>query len=257
VFDSRVLGPALPYRERKSLSQVAFTIGGHYLLRREREFELGPRDILGESSFPWDERRWGDDFAVLVVEWGDAHGDALSPVATLGSLDARDRERLASFTADLTNGMLEGEPAADRVVGLVDQLRAMGVPLARTNATALREGITPAQHRFARALSELESQLPAKPMWCDLEATLGRSPRQLRRSIDAVLGMLGRPTGGFRRWLNGLRVRTGALLATADGAPIEEVATAVGYGSARSLIFAMRELGLESPGALRRLAREG
>jgi AraC-like DNA-binding protein len=82
-------------------------------------------------------------------------------------------------------------------------------------------------------------------------ATMGVTPREFDRYARLFLSSFGIMGEGWREVSRHLRLKLAIIFLSASGATINEVARAVGYGSAEAMIRAFRDEGLPPPGVLR------
>lgn len=114
--------------------------------------------------------------------------------------------------------------------------------------------------RFERpsaALDRALSLLDAQPMTVDLEQTLGLSARQVSRVVSELNARYGFNAGTWRDARNRRRLLVATALLSRPGRAIEDVARAVGYGSAIALCHAFANASLPSPASIAELVREG
>ena len=199
-------------------------------------------------GFP-DERWEGSPFIALVVEWEPPPGERPPPwiVARLGAID---RARAHAWAAQLEAASAPPVAAAALVVELLAWLRGHGIAVAPVD-DRLDAPIAPATRALADALGAALSDLAARPMLVDLERTLARSARHLRRDFAAFDRYYAFPGGAsWHRVLHRWRLSVATSLMTAPGATTEGVAATLGYGSPRAFCLAMHQIGLPSPGAI-------
>jgi AraC-like DNA-binding protein len=87
-----------------------------------------------------------------------------------------------------------------------------------------------------------------------IASTLDMSIRQVGRDAKDLTKTFGF-TGGYREWLLVLRLRTAALLLSAPGATVADVARLAGYGSAIAMARAFRDAKLPAPSAVQDTVR--
>jgi AraC-like DNA-binding protein len=93
-------------------------------------------------------------------------------------------------------------------------------------------------------------------MLVDLETTLGRSSRHLRRGLGELHRIYDFPGGSWHQLLHWWRLTVATTLMTARDATTELVAGVLGYGSPRAFCLAMAQAGLPSPGRIARTAEQ-
>ena len=146
---------------------------------------------------------------------------------------------------DAARAMLDG--ANDRLDDLLARLAAASA-LRDLRGTLMSEE----PEHFVRLWSALEPLFQAQGAATSakqLAAKLGLSLRQTGRDAKELAATFGMK--GYREALLVLRLRTAALLLSAQGATIGQVADAVGYGSAIAMARAFRDAKLPSPSAIR------
>jgi AraC-like DNA-binding protein len=245
VVDTAVVDSML---SRNPNAHVTIPLSGEFVLRQGRETSVGVGSVVVEQSISHDERWEGRVFSALVVEWKPERAMAAREIAPIG---AADRGALVGFAERLAHGGLRGPEAQQDCADLLSRLAALGVPV---SCSGLLE--EPAEsggaQRFLDALGEHESNLRGQPMWVDLERSLGRSERHLRRGFPQSLALLGRNESiSYRRQMRSLRMRLAASFVASEGTTVERVAASLGYGSARALLLAMKQAGLPTPAEIR------
>jgi hypothetical protein len=121
---------------------------------------------------------------------------------------------------------------------------------------ALGDLVIPPSPRVARvgaAIDGVLSRTGARPMVVDLTRALGCSERQARYLVGEYVEAYA--LQGATEWRTLVNVWTtylAGLLMTANGATTEGVAGLLGYGSPNALCHALTNVGLPSPGELRR-----
>lgn len=221
---------------------------------RERWLERG--DVsLQAWGFP-DERWEGERFEAIALEWMPSWSEARLEEWTIGALPPRELERLAAWGRVVVEHDLSPERAAAHFAELLVLLSSAGLPIRRAAAPELIDPLTPAARHLAAALSASLADLSQRPMLVDLEGTLGRSARHLRRGLGELNQLYSLPGGSWQKLLHWWRLTMASTLMTAPGATTEQVSAVLGYGSPRAFCLAMAQAGLPSPGRIARIVRE-
>lgn len=251
-FDSGALGVLGPRGPRAG--HINIQLDGMLLSRRwELEQTIAARSLAVDPRIYWNERWIGPAFRVLVIEWDREYGPVPAEFSQ-GNISVRDHARLSAI-ADV----IERAPEPRAVASAVEQLDALlcangvridGLEALRRSVASERDAVT------ARWLSALRSALHTQPSWVDAVQSTGRSERQLRRDVAALSARLGLNADGLRTLLVRERVLSAALLLSARGASVTEVARSVGFGTARALGLALERAGLPSASALSAAGRD-
>jgi hypothetical protein len=143
------------------------------------------------------------------------------------------------------------------VAALFAALHALGMvsvcPEAGELGRAAADGVVAVGAAMDRALSDLS----ARPMSVDIEASLRRSAAQTRRLVHRHGRSLPGPEStSWRRQRNLWRMYIGALLMTSPRAETHAVARVLGYGSAAAFCHAFASAGLPSPGNIRHVVKQ-
>ena len=243
-------------RFMRASAQLTIVLDGAFCVRRggiEREVAAGW--ALPDAVRVFDERWMGERFRALVIEWDERNGDALE-LGTPFAPSAQDRARFSAFADMLLAGGARGGEAAHAMQGLQRALAAMGLPLRGFDSQFIGHP-SPAQ-ALLDGLSRSWTSFDMQPMWSDLSAWCGRSERQLRRDTDQLLRCWDTPGIDTLRARN-RRFRTDLAISllSAKNATVEQVASSVGYGSARALVTAFSQLGMATPSEIRQLLLAG
>lgn len=205
-----------------------------------------------ELSRPITEAHAGTRSRVLLLEWEhDVLGGRRSEVLEVHRLGRRDRERLAALATEL-----ERTPSAKVGEGILDVLRAAGLPFERLSAADLDRHPTSARDQavadgVARSLSRLED-LPAID---EIGEALRMHTRTLHRQLDAIAEAYLLAFSHWRSALHAARVLAALRMLAAPGATTEHVARLAGFRSPVALCHTFAEAGLPSPGVLAKAAR--
>lgn len=251
-LDSSVLGVLGPAGPRAG--HINIQLDGALLSRRwDLEQTITERSLAVDPRIYWNERWIGPVFRVLVIEWDAEYGPVPSAFSQ-GIVSTLDHQRLSAI-ADVLERSREAHLAAAALEELDALLAANGVRLhgleaLRRSVSSERDAVT------ARWLSALRSALHTQPSWIDAVQSTGRSERQLRRDVAALCERLGLAADGLRALLVRERVVSAALLLSARGASVTEVARSVGFGTARALGLALERAGLPSASALTASGRD-
>lgn len=186
------------------------------------------------------------DSLILSVDWA------------LGSLGARIPRGLPTGQLatpahkeliDHANAIIAGDVAV--VPRVLDVLRTEGVPLDPIRSDDLPLSIDEEDRAVVAALTQAMCNLGASPMSVDLERTLARSRRHVVDSVRRVASRFGLNGSDWRSLRDRFRLNAAAVLCTHANARTENVARAVGYGSARALCHALARAGLPTASAMR------
>lgn len=239
-FDSTVLLPAFPMHVGTAIS---FQLSGRLHLQ-DRSSTLHEDCWMIEPKYAWREIWEGGVFRVLMLEWSQ---NVLVDEAYLGRVTSSFQEPLRALADAIESGQAaEAESLLPAVLNTLsaEGLKVPPIPQAPSSAA------------FTRALEVLNAartSLHAQPQWVDA-AVHGRSERQLRRDLAAFFQAHQMPDLGYRDLL--LRERlTGATSLLGSNHRIEQVASAVGYGSSTALGLALSRAGLPSATDLQRRLR--
>ena len=207
-------------------------------------------------------RMQSQDVLCLGIEWNLGTLGTSAPTGLpTGALDARDREALTASAEALLAGDEEGHGgplgrgSSIRIIAdVLTRLRAAGLPFDVWRARDIVAPVPEPCQRVARALGRALSRLDLRPSSRDLEAELGVSRRRVA-DLVAEFGARFGINGGrdWRTMRDQWRLVMSVMAMSNPRARTEDVARAVGYGSANALCHACREAGLPSPGAVRGL----
>jgi hypothetical protein len=251
-FDSEALGhsPTLP----KRAAHLAIPLEGGLLYRRSRrEVSIDAGSLVIEPGVPWNERWISPSFRVLVIDWNTQVGPSVQHLS-VSRLSVRDRVRLSSIADAIEQGV-GCEPMCAVFAELDALLRSLGVEL-DSLAGMMRDRPSSRDEQTAAMLSHLRSRLWEQPAWIDGVNLAGRSERQLRRDVRALLAGLAMDVNGLRTLLATERVLSAASLLSSKGARVHDVARSVGFGTSRALALALDRAGLPTATALAANARD-
>lgn len=193
----------------------------------------------------------------LSIEWNLGSLGTSAPVGLPdGTLSASSLEELTRAS----QALLAPAPRAEAVgilARILARLRADGLPFDTWRARDLASPAAPAHQRVADAVGRALSRLDAKPSLADLQAELGLSRRRVGDLVGEVSTRYGLNGSDWRSLRDRWRLSSAVLAMSNAEARTEDVAAAVGYGSANALCQAFNDASLPSPrlvrGALDRL----
>lgn len=251
--DASVLGSFSPPTSR--VGYINIQLDGALVARRASgEHVIPARSLALDPSVHWDERWIGPDFRVLAIEWDEGYGPA--PTAfSQGTLTNLDHGRISAI-ADAIAHESDPERGALALDALDRLLRANGVAIDGLRSLA-RSTEDPRDVRTARLLSTLRCALHAQPTWIDAVLASGRSERQLRRDVAALIARLDLRSDGLRALLVRERIVSASVLLSARGVSVADVARSVGFGTSRALGLALERAGLPTATRIASLARDG
>jgi hypothetical protein len=239
----------------KRAGQITIQLDGTLVARRPSgEHTIDRGSIAVDPHLRWNERWIGPSFRALVVEW-DCPAGPPPPALALAPLSARDHARLSNV-ADAIEQHADRDRSINAVTELDAALRALGLPSngLRSLATSTE---SPRDIATADLLSSMRSSLGSQPAWIDGVSATGRSERQLRRDVTALLSRLQMPTTSLRSLRARERLVSAAQLLSVKGVTVAEVARCVGFGSSRALSIALERAALPTATAIMALARDG
>lgn len=147
----------------------------------------------------------------------------------------------------------ESEAAVAGAIGRVfARLRAEGVPFDAWQARDLVVPVPAALQRVADVVGAALSNIHRAPGTKDLELALGVSRRRVSSLIGDLASRYGMNGMDWRTMRDRWRVMSSLLAMSHPDARTEDVAAAVGYGSANAFCHAYRQASLPSPGSVRR-----
>ncbi len=189
--------------------------------------------------------RWEDGVILITVEWdGPLPGGYRIGPCTEATRAAGLRFLEVLAAADDRSGDQRA------LAALLEGLRRDGFPIPEITPLEPPEAAVRAAHMLNHALAHLDRA----PMWVDF--TSERSERQWRRDLKESNPWLGLLGGSFRHTLNAIRLLFAASLLTVPNVTLKEVAQALGYGTDRALLQAMRRAKM-SPTKIRALTAGG
>ncbi len=182
------------------------------------------------------------ELALPVAALRHPPGLATSPIeasattwaAIAALVDAREPVTQTAAMAQVLGGLL-----ADGV---------LAAPLAASIVVDEPERIT----RIWRAVAPLYGRFETSASLTQLQDATGLSLRQLGRDIPAFLTAFNLTTRNFRDLARVMRLRAAAILLSAPGASVGDVATTVGYASLDAMARAFRDAKLPPPTDVRR-----
>jgi hypothetical protein len=247
-FDSCVLSCGLRARLARYRSTMQVVLKGRLVVRRATELSVGPGQGIAEWHHEWDERWCGDEFEVLVVEWGEAIGERAPVIPSIFDLPASPLSTLADLGRCLLKDAVVSRARLDSVQSALGELGVRLVPF-RSLPPAPSFG-QPAASALSKVFSNLQ-----KASHVQIAEHLGCTQRHTRRVLEQVAPWIDadESIGRFREALRAERVQAAAQLLTAKGPSLEEVSSSVGYGSVRAMLRAFEALGVASPSRIRRL----
>jgi len=107
------------------------------------------------------------------------------------------------------------------------------------------------------AIATFFERLHMSPTIAELTDLAGVSSRQVSRDLEKLFETFGIRGEGWRATILQWRLRMAAMLLSANGAQVNEVAAFVGYGSTEAMAHAFRDVGLPSPSEVRSALRPG
>lgn len=229
VYDAGALGSSRS-TVASFKNDLTLVLAGTWIDRRDGEHRLHAGQARWGPTARSLSDRWEDDARLLTLEWDEpvvtAHEerDFSGPVQSAA-------ERYVSAVTEATR-----DEAVPPLLELIDELRAAGFPVPQVTP----EIPPPEAVRAAEMLNQALMHLDEVPMWVDF--TNGRSERQWRRDLTRAAPWIGLLEGSFRATLNTIRVHYATGLLGVPGVERDEVARALGYGSGRALMTALRRL---------------
>lgn len=239
VSDDAVLLPVFP-RTGPDRGFVTVILEGRALVRTaEGKRRLAPGDTFhlpSKLGFQW---RFEADpvYRSLVVDVGIERPDV--PV------DPGWAPPLVEPAETLWRALREGsDPVMPAVAAYLAHLAAAGAPF---TPPPLDGDVPPGLAAVSAALDAQICDLSTRPMQVDLEARLGRSPRQVSRLVRALHRRYGFNADGWIDARNRHRLMLAAALLADPERRVRDVAAAVGYGSPQSMARAFAHAGLPAP----------
>lgn len=253
VMDSRAaprpacLRPSSAGHDRP-VGQLTVALQGGFVVRRGREQVFADRCGAADAVEVWDERWDGQPFRALVIEWDGRHGE---PLRQLGDVPLTADEH--RFFGDLADRVDRGDGGEGLAATAIERLRAIGLPLVRSEAMPTSTP-PPGAAQLVTAAGRLLGRLDRSPSIVDLSTATALEERELRRRLRR-LGPWLALHASWRAMLHDNRMTMAASLATAPGATLEIMALALGYGAPSAMLAAMRAAGLPPPSQIRALTR--
>jgi AraC-like DNA-binding protein len=234
------------HRRARPTEQVVVVLEGDLHVRRAGVTRtVGPGSALLESSHAWDER-WEGPLSLVAIEWEVApDAERRREVTQLGRHEAAFFQSIARELREVESGG-DATLLATRLRG---GLRALGLPTWEADPRA--EPPPEGTQRILDAYMSVVSHLERQPMWCDLEASLGLSARQLRRQLEDRERWLWMGATGFRATLRLQRCLAAAHFLSCNELSVSTVARSLGYSSTEALALALKQEGLPGPRELR------
>lgn len=188
----------------------------------------------------------------LSVEWNLGSLGTSAPVGLPeGTLSASSLGELTLASEEL----LAFEPRPDAAVGvlarILARLRADGLPFDTWKARDLAAPAPPSLQRVADAVGRALSRLHARPSVADLQAELGLSRRRVGDLVSDLSARYGLNGNDWRSMRDRWRLTSAVIAMSNAEARTEDVAVAVGYGSANALCQAFNDASLPSPRLVR------
>lgn len=257
VHDDALFLPAFT-RRLDPRSSLVIPLEGRVVLRSG-----GSAHSLEAGSFMTELRSNGwhlryEPTVTMVVEWVPGSlGTRPVPPAALGSIGARNLERLRALVARLLADGVGAERASRVVAEILTILRSEGLPFDPVDAGAIYEETPSWLPSLVATVDRAVSSLSDKPSLIDFERSLGWSVRQIQRRLQEVQQRYAyNAREGWREMHWRWRLVAGANLMSIEGATTEKVAAHLGYASPRAFCDAFAKAGLPSPGAIRERLRE-
>lgn len=242
VCDDRYLSQAFGRTDASARSLVtvvlsgrAFvSVGGHVHLVRAGEALFMPH----KSALAV--RTEGARYASVVLEWDpELGGGSRTDAVVHGPVAHEPLEALAKRIRE------DDPPETSILASALAALDAAGVPLPQAHAWTSLD-MARAQE-VADALDAVLSSLDAQPMASDLEARLGVGPRQVTRLIDGFRTHYGYGATNWQQTRGRRRLMLAAVLLTAPGAKVADVAAEVGYRRPETMTRAFANVGFGPP----------
>jgi len=128
---------------------------------------------------------------------------------------------------------------------ILDAIESAGMPMDRSDVAG---SAPPLVQAYGEAVAFALSR-PGSSSFSDIAGLVGHSERQARRTLRTFTAWLSPLAGqhGWQRQLRKERCSIAAAFLMSPETTIERVARSVGYGSARSLLLAMKSEGIVAP----------
>ena len=136
---------------------------------------------------------------------------------------------------------------------MIRTLEGVGAPVGTLSAASLRGEPSDRDERISRAIDSIFATLAMSGDAASLGELAALSPRQLQRVLHDFADRYGTNYGNWRDTRNRFRLQLAAVLLTAPGATVADIAEEVGFSSAPALARAFAAAGYPAPTALRRL----
>jgi AraC-like DNA-binding protein len=201
-------------------------------------------------------RSQGEEALVLGIEYDLGSLGTSAPIGLpVGAMSESDRAHLAAACEELLDSSDRGERRPESAIGvvgrIVSRLHAIGLPFDSWKAKDLVTPIPPLLQRVADALGQNLSRLRTKPGVGNLERELGLSRRRIADLVSELSKRYGLNGSDWRTQRDGWRLHCGLAAMSHPDARTEDVAEAIGYGSANAFCHALREAHLPAPGQVR------
>ncbi|MDB4957987.1 MAG: hypothetical protein JWO36_5556 [Myxococcales bacterium] len=247
AFDTRFAAP-IPGKADK-VGHVFLLLAGRFVMANNEAFQAPVGFVLADEEIErvGPKSRWfrtdGERANVIQFRFDLKH--LRVPVG----LDAGPL-KLSSSTIDAALPMFDGAARGDAsvFVRFLEGLAGSSVitdELARTIVPSEPENLA----RLWSALTPLYQEYGGTTSLKQIASLLDLSMRQVGRDAKELAKTFGLG-GGFRDMLLVLRLRVAALLLSASGATVADVARCVGYGSPIAMARAFRDAKLPAPSAI-------
>jgi AraC-like DNA-binding protein len=252
LFDSRFVVPARGARDLATLYLVheGEVAVGDVVHQAPVAFVIAAREYERyETGAPY-VRSWGDPCVALDLQLATA--DLRVPVGLEAGPVAITPETWAAVAA-IAESLVMEQPVAPAMQEVLRNLAAAGVVSPALATEEANQPDPPSLVRMWEAIAPFHSRWDTSLELVDLAETAMLSSRQLSRDAQVLFDRFGFDSPKFRDVVVLYRLRLAALLLSARGTTVGEVATQVGYGSVDALGRAFRDAGLPPPRELREL----
>lgn len=253
-FDGSILKRAIPEEPAKKNWLIVPIDGEVHVGSGTKQHVLRAGDCLVEWNTRTEFLRYRPSIN-LIVEWepGTWGTRLLDPQAPF-ALASQSLERMRHAVAPLHRERPDARRAAEVIAEVVAILRAEGFPFDPVQSEDLTVTLPTWMAPLSAALDRSLSDLP-RATHQDLQDALGWSAATLRRRLAEFRQFFSYKTTHFKGMLRLRRLVAGTALMGSDGATVEAVAAALGYGSPSTFCAALAAEGLPSPTAIRTLSR--